>query len=248
MVATAFLVALAFAPREAAVLVASCEEETVGAHVGALREEAGADIVPSWVAPDVPESVWRLVDAAAAAEDEAWRRCLLEVAERHAREARSRDPVDPGSQFAHVMVLGMRANTEGGRTRILAARELYRELVAFLEVAPDHAHARHMLGRLHAGILRMDRVTRWLAVNLLGGGALREATWEEAERNLEFAERAAPQVLDHHLQLANLYRDTDRPELALRELAHIRDLEGTTVLERSVAAEARALEESLSRW
>ena len=58
-------------------------------------------------------------------------------------------------------------------------------------------------------ISRHYRITRWIATRLLGGGELRKATWEEAERNLAFAEERAPGVSEHHLQLANLYADTE---------------------------------------
>jgi hypothetical protein len=78
-----------------------------------------------------------------------------------------------------------------------------------------------MMGRLNAAVLRMSRVTRWLATSLLGGGELKKATWIAAERDLAFAETRVPQVSDHHLQLAYLYRDTKRPGLAMTEVEHV---------------------------
>lgn len=219
-----------------------------------IRDQGEADHgdpasgAPSWTTPGVPASVWRLVEAASAVrDDDGRRRCLLAEAEKDARDALTTRPEDPDRRFALVVVLGMRADTEGGRGKILAAAELHTELRMLLEIAPDHPQARHMLGRLHAGVLRMNGVTRWLAVNLLGGGPLKEATWDEAERNLAFAERAAPDVLDHHLQLANLYRDTGRPELALAEVDHVLALPAATPTEEMVRAEAMELGERLRR-
>lgn len=203
---------------------------------------------PSWVAPGVPASVWRLIDAGSrAGDDDKRRRCLLDHAEADARAALAGHEEDTGRRFALVIVLGMRANTDGGRAKVRAAAELHAELNALLAQAPEHAQARHMLGRLHAGVRRMNGVTRWLATNLLGGGVLKEATWEEAERNLAFAERTAPEVMDHHLQLANLYRDTGRPQLALQEVEHVLRLTAGTSLEEGVRAEALRLRESLER-
>jgi Tfp pilus assembly protein PilF len=91
----------------------------------------------------------------------------------------------------------------------------------------------------------MNRVTRWIATNLLGGDELRKATWEAAEENLAFAEDRAPEIADHHLQLARLYHDTGRPELALRELEHVVEVPAVTALELAVRAEAMALREEL---
>ena len=229
----------------------SCADE-VGAIRAAGWSEPDASGAPAWVAPGVPASVWRLIDAAAQAEDDhERRRCLLDHADADARAALAGHEEDTGRRFALVMVLGMRANTEAGRAKVLAAAELHTELKALLAQSPEHAQARHLLGRLHAGVRRMNGVTRWLATNLLGGGALKEATWEEAERNLAFAERAAPEVMDHHLQLANLYRDTGRPRLALREVEHVLELRAGTSLEEGVRAEAlrlrRSLEQAASR-
>jgi hypothetical protein len=91
----------------------------------------------------------------------------------------------------------------------------------------------------------MNRVTRWIATNLLGGDELRKATWEAAEENLAFAEDRAPEIADHHLQLARLYHDTGRSELALRELDHVVEVPAVTALELAVRAEAMALREEL---
>jgi uncharacterized protein HemY len=84
----------------------------------------------------------------------------------------------------------------------------------------------------------MYGITRWLATNLLGGATLKQASWEEAERHLSFAEDRAPEVPDHHLQLARVYRDTGRPELALPELDHVLDMQVTSPMEREARGEA----------
>lgn len=91
----------------------------------------------------------------------------------------------------------------------------------------------------------MNRITRWVATNLLGGDALKAATWEEAERHLAFAEERIPEVAEHHLQLANLYRDTDRRDLALVEVEHVLGLPATTPMEIDTREEALELKERL---
>ena len=176
---------------------------------------------PTWVVDGVPDSVWMLVEESWTTDDEDRKKEILERAETHARAAFEGHPDDAARRFAFVVVLASRADVEGGRTQVRTASEVHRELEAILEVDPKHARARHLLGRLYAGVRRSNWFTRWIATNLLGGGALKEATWKAAEEHLSFAEQQAPEVSGHHLQLAALYADTDRLELALQELEHV---------------------------
>jgi hypothetical protein len=184
------------------------------------------------------DSVWALVDASAAVESDGQRKDILKDAERLAREALVGHEDDLEHRYALAVVLGLRANVEGGQTKVGIASELITELETVLEMDPSHAGARHILGRLHAGVRRMGRITRWIATNLLGGDELKRATWEAAEENLAFAEQHSPEVADHHLQLALLYRDTDRPELAAEEISHVMDMQATTAMEMAVHKEA----------
>ena len=202
---------------------------------------------PAWVVDGVPDSVWILVEASMAADEEDRAKDLLVQAETYARAATEGHADDVGRRFALAVVLGLRANSEGGRTKVNAASELHRELEAILELDSQHARARHMLGRLHAGVRRMSGITRWIATNLLGGAELKKATWETAEQHLTFAEQQVPEVPDLQLQLANLYADTDRLEFALQELEHIFQLPAVSPMERAVWDEALEVKEDLVR-
>jgi hypothetical protein len=201
---------------------------------------------PEWATEEVPDTIVTLVERAADTEDGDLRKRLLREAEAQAREAVGADD-QTSRRYALAVVLGLRANVEGGKTKVQAAAALSDELDVILEREPDHAGARHMLGRLHAGIRRMSRVTRWLATNLMGGDALSRATWAAAEENLAYAEEHAPHVPDHHLQLALLYRDTDRPELAAEEVSHVLAIEPRNVLEQAVREEALRVRSELGQ-
>jgi len=202
---------------------------------------------PAWAGPGVPDTVWILVEATYEQPDEDRAKDLLRQAESVARHATEGHEDEIGPRFALAVVLGRRADIEGGRTKVAVASDFHRELQAVLALDPEHAAARHLLGRLYAGVRRMGRMTRWIATNLLGGGELKKATWEAAEQNLAFAERVQPDVSDHHLQLANLYRDTSRPDLALIEVGHVLAMEARTPLEIAVRREAIELRERLRR-
>lgn len=200
---------------------------------------------PEWATETVPDTIVTLVERAADADGDTRKR-LLREAEHHAREALAEGD-DTGRRYALAVILGLRANAEGGRTKVQIAAALSEQLDVILTADPDHVGARHMLGRLHAGIRRMGRVSRWLAKNVMGGGALANATWEEAERNLAYAEEHAPWVADHHLQLALLYRDTGRPQLAAEEVSHALEIEPRNALEHAVRDEALRVRSELGQ-
>ena len=197
---------------------------------------------PAWVVDGVPDTVWQLVEGTYAEEDDDRAKEMLKEAEVHARAATEGYETDVGRRFALAVVLGRRADIEGGRTKVVVASEFHEELAAVLELSPEHPQARHLMGRLYAGVRRMGRLTRWIATNLLGGSELKKATWEAAEGHLAFAEQAQPGVSQHHLQLANLYRDTDRVDLALVEVRHVLEIPANSPLEVAALDEAVELE------
>jgi hypothetical protein len=202
---------------------------------------------PPWVTEGVPDTVWLLVEATYAEDDDDRVKELLRDAEAHARLAVEGHEEDVGRRFALAVVMGRRSDREGGRTKVRVASEFHEELLVILEIDPEHTQARHLMGRLYAGVRRMGRVTRWIATNLLGGNELKKATWEAAEEHLAFAEMRDPGVADYHLQLANLYRDTDRPAMAAAEARHVMVLPAMTPLEQAVRAEAEELIEEMEK-
>lgn len=193
------------------------------------------------------DSVWVLIDQTWTVEDQDRKKEILRHAEALARADLEGREGDIERRYALAAVLGMRANVEGGKTRVRAASELSEQLEAILAVDPNHAGARHMLGRLHAAVRRMNGLPRWIATHLLGGDELKKASWEAAEENLLFAEQHAPEVADHHLQLALLYRDTDRPELAAEELRHAMTLQAASARDLSVQREAVEVWDALAQ-
>lgn len=203
---------------------------------------------PAWVVGDVPDTVWILMEHAVAVgdDDEDRMKEVLKEAEGLARDAVVDHESNVGRRFALAAVLGMRADREGGRTKVKAASALYEELDVVLALDPDHAQAHYMMGRLHAGVRRMNGVTRWIATNLLGGDTLKQASWEEAEHHLAFAVERAPDVPDHHLQLARVYRDTGRPELAIPELEYVLAMDLESPMEREARREALEIHEALA--
>jgi tetratricopeptide (TPR) repeat protein len=190
-----------------------------------------------------PDSVQWGIDAGRATEDRDAQKCWYALAEAVAREEAAAAPESLDAQYRFALTLGLRADVEGGRTRVGLANELYGQLQTVLEMDPDHADAQHIFGRLHAGVMRMNRVTRFLATRLLGGDALKGASWEEAERLLASAAQSRPDVPDYHYELGRLFEDTDRPELAAEEARHVLALEPRDAGEELMRQRAQALME-----
>jgi len=194
-----------------------------------------------WSGPESRNSVRRLTYAASGGTHEYAPECLLSAADTVAREAVGEDPGSVERRYALAVVLGLEAEREGGRAKVRAASALYDQLQAILAMDPEHVGAHHLMGRLQAGVMRMDRVTRWLATHLLGGGILKRASWSAAEQNLAYAAEEAPSVPDYGYELAHLYEDTGRPGMALEEAQRVLVMDPSAALEPTVHAKAAAL-------
>ena len=120
------------------------------------------------------------------------------------------------------------------------------EAERILEADPGHSGARHLLGRLHAGIMRMSGIKRFLARTLFGGEVMEGASWEVARRHLEAAAEGAPCLPHHHFELARLYEDTGRHGDAVREAGHVLQLQDLHPQYQETGRKASALLERLA--
>lgn len=203
---------------------------------------SGADGTSSlWSGPESRNSVRRLTDAASGGTQAYTAECLLAAADTVARQAVDENPGSVARRYALAVVLALKADREGGRAKVRAAAALYDQLQAILAMDPEHVGAHHLLGRLQAGVMRMDRVTRWLATHLLGGSILKGASWAAAEQNLTYAVEEAPTVPDYGYELAHLYEDTGRPGMALEEARRVLAMDPSAAMEPTVHAKAAAL-------
>lgn len=143
------------------------------------------------------------------------RKCYFRMAEALARHLLFEDPGNPEARYWYAAAMALRANDEGGRTQVQLAKSAHEQSLLALSLVPDHAGAHYIVGRLHAAVMRLSRVKRFVATKILGGSALSAASWETAESHLAAAARLDPGVPEYHYELGALYLDTGRPELAL---------------------------------
>ncbi|UCC24358.1 MAG: hypothetical protein JSU98_11545 [Gemmatimonadales bacterium] len=155
-------------------------------------------------------------------------------------EAQAR-PGDLELTFLLAVATGTRGEMSSGRTQLAWAERMHELVQVLLESQPGHPGAEHLLGRLHAGVLRMGSLRRWVARALFGGEILAMASWDEAQVLLQEAARKAPCMPDHHYELAALYRDTGRPELARQEALHALEVSSLDDAYEGVARKARVL-------
>jgi uncharacterized protein HemY len=72
--------------------------------------------------------------------------------------------------------------------------------------------------------MRLSGFERWAARNLLGGGVLGEASWDNAKRYLERAVALEPNRITHRLDLAAVYADRDDKAKAREQYEEIAKL------------------------
>jgi tetratricopeptide (TPR) repeat protein len=151
---------------------------------------------------------------AASLSDADERKALIIRARGYAERATTRAPDEVEGHYWLSVTSGLLAEEEGGRTKIRLAEQAWDESSWVLEVDPMHAGAHHIQGRLHAAVMRLNRVLRFLARRLLGGDVLGEASWDNAEYHLRLAAELAPKAPVHHLELGVAYMDLDREDEA----------------------------------
>jgi tetratricopeptide (TPR) repeat protein len=124
--------------------------------------------------------------------------------------ARRAVAVDSGGAEGHFHVaraLGRQALAVGTKARIRYAKAVRAEALKALAIDPHHAGALHVMGVWNAEVMRLSGFERFIARNLLGGGILGSASWQEAVRYMEQSVAADPQRIVHHLDLGKIYAD-----------------------------------------
>lgn len=134
------------------------------------------------------------------------------------------DPNSANAHFALAKALGRVALSKGKRDKVKYAGVVHDEVHAALRLDSLNAGALHVLGMWNAEIMRLSGFERWAARNLLGGGVLGEASWENAQRYLERAVELEPNRITHRLDLAGVYADRDQTAKAREQYEAIAKL------------------------
>jgi hypothetical protein len=164
--------------------------------------------------PTEYDVLWQTAEAGtslgAAQEDKGTRMAIVRHARGYAQQAKALRPHGIQGRYWLAVGSGLLADDEGGRTRIRLAEEAWTEATWVLQADSLHAGAHHLKGRIHAAVMRLNPITRFLARKLIGGDVLGRASWESAEHHLRTAAELAPGDAVNHLELGMACRDMDR--------------------------------------
>lgn len=177
------------------------------------------------------EAAWRAAQAAIDigkqtpdSEKSTTRDSLYALAEKYARIAVGANPNEADGHFILSVAIGRASLTKGKRERVRRATEIRNEALKAIELNPAHDGAYHVLGRWNAEVMRLSGFTRFFAKSFLGGAVFNQASWEHAIEYMTKAVELDPTIIQHHLDLAEIYIDRKRYSEARRELETIATL------------------------
>src|SRR6476469_1405154 len=165
--------------------------------------------------PTAEEAYWKasrtLVDLGEYEPDKEKQKDYYAEAKDLATKAVAMKPTDPEAHFSVARAVGRVALSVGKKERVRFAKEVRTEALETLRLDSVHAGANHVMGRWNAAIMRLSGFSRFMAKNFLGGDVFGTASWAEAVRYMERAVQLDPVRITHHLDLAEVYRDRNKP-------------------------------------
>jgi tetratricopeptide (TPR) repeat protein len=177
-------------------------------HLADALQAYGAAIAAD---PSNYESLWKGGDAAVTLgefdPDVQQRDSLFALGERYGRRAVSINPRDAAGHFTLARALGRKALSLGVRDRAHYANDIRAEALAALALNPNHAGALHVMGMWNDNIMRLSAIQRLAAKALLGASSFAQASWKEAQLDMEHAVALEPGRIVHRLDLGRVYAD-----------------------------------------
>ena len=168
------------------------------------------------------------------------RAAALDSAAAAARAALAVDSARADGHYWLAAALGLDSDRSGGREKISLAREAHAHTMRALELDPEHPGANHILGRLHAGTLRLSWMSRVIARALGLGAIIQEASWDDAERRMRLAAERDASHLVHHLELGKLLIARDKEKEGRAILAGLATRTPRHLLDAHYILQARA--------
>src|SRR5689334_7761892 len=223
-VATAMLLLSRVAPAQTATEhIALGDKEFVARNLVAAMQHYEAAVAAD---SSNVEALWKASNAAVDLGEfnDAERQNYYARGEQLGRLAVKANPNSANAHFALAKALGRVALSKGKRDKVKYSGVVHDEVHEALRLDSLNAGALHVLGMWNAEIMRLSGFERWAARNLLGGGVLGEAKWENAQRYLERAVALEPNRITHRLDLAGVYADRGETAKAREEYEAIAKL------------------------
>lgn len=160
------------------------------------------------------------------------RNALFHSGELYARRAIEVNPNDADGHFVLARALGRTALSLGPRDKVKYATEVRAHAMDALKFNPAHPGALHVMGMWNAEVMRLNGPTRWIARNVLGGQVFGSASWKNAVQFMEKAVAVDPTRITHHIDLAEIYRDTGDKTRAREQFQAVISLPATDYNDR----------------
>jgi len=172
------------------------------------------------------------VDVAEFNSDKDTRSALFHTGEQYARRAIAVNPQGADGHFNLARALGRTALSLGPRDKVKYATDVRAEALEALKTDPNHPGALHVMGMWNAEVMRLSGPTRWIARNVLGGQVFGAASWKNAVQYMEKSVAVDPTRITHHIDLAEIYRDTGDKTRAREQFQAVLSLPATDYNDR----------------
>lgn len=162
--------------------------------------------------------------------------------------ARSLVTQDPGSAEAHywlAVALGVKTESANPFQKLSLGKECFETSLRILELDPDHPGGQELMGRIHAGVMRLPWLVRKLSLSMGMGDALGGASWEKAVDHFRRAAELDPEALAPRYELGKLLGQLGREGEARVALEAVVAQETGDILDQRIQEDARALLEEM---
>jgi tetratricopeptide (TPR) repeat protein len=172
---------------------------------------------------------------------------LYARSERYARRAVAANPKGADGHFALAAAVGRASLVMDSESRVHRASLVRDEALRTIALNPRHDGAYHILGRWNAEIMRLPRVSRFVARTFLGARVFDQASWSKAISYMEKAVQLDPGRIYHHLALADIHASRGQVAEAEARLRWVDSLPLREPLDTSYKRQAATVRKRLAR-
>lgn len=165
-------------------------------------------------------------------------RRIAELALNYGNRALDADRNNAKAHLNLAISYGHLTDFVGNKTKLEYSKVIYDETQKSIELDPTDDYAWHVLGRWEAGVANVNGMLKALAAIVYGG--MPKASNEEAVRCFKKALEIAPQRIMHHGELAHVYKQMGKNDLALQEWQNILGIRAQDGDDEKYQQEARA--------
>lgn len=176
-------------------------------------------------------------------EDNAHR--IADLALDYGNRALEADPKNAKAHLNLAVSYGHLTDFVGNKTKLEYSKVIHDETLRSIELDPTDDFAWHVLGRWEAGVANVSGVLKALASLVYGG--MPKASNEEAVKCFKKAVEIAPQRLIHHAELAHVYKQMGKNDLALQEWQNTLGIRAQDTDDENYQKEARAALEAAGK-